>query len=552
MNPSKLIYGIRTVKPNWDLKNKATGAAVLLVSVLFLSMGTRAQFRKNITLEGYLPYDTCLSALWGYTDESGREYAIVGTCKGTSVVDLNEPGNPKEVYFVPGPKSIWREVKTYKHYAYVVTEGGGGLTVINLKNLPDTNLSYTKVKLVGADTLRNGHTIWIDEKGKCFIYGATGYPGGGGCVILNLEPDPANPTYFANIGWPYFHDGFVRNDTLYAAAIYEGYFGLFQINDSTDIVFRAAQTTPGVFTHNAWPDDESKVLFVTDEVADGYVTAYDIADWGNIREISRIQMDPPGGETPHNVRYLNGWLPTAYYREGVVLIDAHRPENMVITGYYDTFWPDTGSNFWGVWDAYPFFPSGRIIAGDRQNGLFVLNPDYVRAGYLEGTVTDTATGNPLNGVDVFFSGLMPGQTLSTDILGTYKTGSPDSGLFLVSFVKAGYESKTRYVTLRPGEVTQLDVQLRPLGYVPPPPAGDFSDLAVWPVPADDRLEILGIPFSVDEVKLTDMNGKTIFTQKVNEHPYLVLDTRFWAQGVYGLHFVAGKELHTVKVTVVHP
>lgn len=520
---------------------------------LFASSAAWGQFHKNITLEGHLAYDTCLSALWGYTDQQGREYAIVGTCTGTSIVDISVPGHPKEVYFVPGPGSIWREIKTYKHYAYVVTEGGGGMTVIDLKNLPDSGLSYKQIQNIGPGTLTNGHTIWIDEKGRCFIFGATGFPGGGGCVVLNLEPDPENPTFYGNAGWPYFHDGFVRNDTLYAAAIYEGFFGLFQINESADIVFRAAQPTPGNFTHNVWPDDESNVLFVTDEVADGFVTAYDVSDWGNIRELGRIQMDPPGGETPHNVRYLNGWLPTAYYREGVVIIDAHRPGNMVITGYYDTFWPDTGSNFWGVWEAYPFFPSGRIIAGDRQNGLFVLKPDYVRAGYLEGMVTDTLTGIPLSGVHVFFSGLLPGQSLITDITGEYKTGSPDSGLFLVSFVKPGYETKSFYVTLENAQITRLDVQLRPEGYVPPPPPDDFSELVLWPVPADDQLEIRGIPFQVNELKVSDLKGKIIYVQKLNQSPYVVLDTRLWAQGTYVLHLHGnGPNRKSVKFNLVRP
>ncbi len=50
-----------------------------------------------------------------------------------------------------------------------------------------------------------------------------------------------------------------------------------------------------------------------------------------------------------------------------------------------------------------------MIAGDRGNGLFILNPGYVRAGYLEGTVTDTATGVPISGASVFFSGLLPDE-----------------------------------------------------------------------------------------------------------------------------------------------
>ncbi|MCG9910261.1 MAG: choice-of-anchor B family protein [Flavobacteriales bacterium] len=512
-----------------------------------------SQSSKNITLAGHLPYDTCLSALWGYTDPSGNEYAIVGTCDGTSIVNITNPATPQEVYFVPGPGSIWREMKTYKHYAYVVTEGGGGLTIINLQNLPDTNLSYTQYSFTGEGVLNNGHTIWIDEFGKCFIFGATGYTGtgGGGCVILNLEPDPENPVLFGKFGWPYLHDGFVRGDTLYGAAIYEGFMGLFKINGPFDIEFNALQNTPGNFTHNAWPSNDNKFIFTTDEVADGYITAYDISDWFNVKELGRIQMDPLGGETPHNVRYLNGWLPTAYYREGVVIVDAHKPDNMVITGYYDTFPTDTGSNFWGVWEAYPYFPSGRIIAGDRTNGLFILNPSYVRACYLEGLVTDTSTGLPISGANIFFSGLYPGDSLFTKVDGSYKTGAPDSGLYFVTVAKEGYISKSFYANLNNGETVEKDIALRPIGYVPPPPAEDYSQLWIYPVPASDVLHITGIPFTVSEIKMVDMQGKTVLNFPLNNTPFLTVRVSELAAGTYTLFFYdKGKKPKVKKIMVL--
>lgn len=511
-----------------------------------------SQFSKNITLAGHLPYEQCLSALWGYTDPQGNEYAIVGTCTGVSVVNVSNPSQPEELYFVPGPNSIWREMKTYKHYAYCVTEAGTGLTIIDLANLPDTNLSHTVFTSTPVGSINNVHTIWIDENGKCFLYGATGFPQGGGCIVLDLEPDPANPVYLGRLGGPYFHDGFVRDDVLYASAIYDGALLIYNLDytDSIAFEFTGARNTPGNFTHNAWPTDDSKYIFTTDEVADGFVTAYDMTDVFNIIELDRVQMDPAGSETPHNVRYLNGWLPTAYYREGVVIIDAHQPQNMIVTGYYDTFVPDTGSTFGGVWEVYPYFPSGRMIAGDRSNGLFILNPSYVRAAYLEGTVTDTSTGQPLSGVEVYFSGLMPGDTLLTAVDGTYKTGSADSGLFVITFVKQGYESKSFYVTLDNAEITIRDAALRPIGYVPPPPAGDFSDLTIWPVPANTQIEILGIPFKVNILQIADVNGKVLQEIKLDNQAYISVPLENYAAGVYYLFFRGATKKPYVRKIVV--
>jgi len=540
------------VRPN-SFRRLTWFGTLLICALLGPHTGLRAQFSKNITLAGHLPYNECLSALWGYTDPQGREYALVGTCSGTSIVNITDPANPQQLFFVPGPTSIWREMKTWSHYAYIVTEGGNGLTIVDLSNLPGTNLNYTVVQAVGPGTLTNVHTIWIDEHGHCYLYGATGFLGGGGsgCVVLDLTTDPMNPTYLKSFNHIYYHDGYVRGDTLWGAAIYNGVFEVWDISDLDNIHFLGNRQTPGNFTHNTWLSTDGTTLFTTDEVADGVIAAYDVTDLNNIREIDRVQMDPAGGETPHNVHYMNGWLPCSYYREGAVIVDAHRPENLVVTGYYDTHWPDTGSNtFEGVWEVYPFFPSGRMIAGDRGNGLYILNPKYVRACYLEGLVTDTVTGLPISGADVFFSGLLPGDTLYSSVDGGYKTGTADSGLYLVTFAKAGYESKTFYVTLDNGVITQRDAALRPTGYVPPPPADDFSQLLIWPVPASAELNIRFIPLGVTEIHLTDLNGKILQAIPLYNNPYAVIRVAEYAAGTYFLHFSGATKRPVVKRIVI--
>jgi hypothetical protein len=43
----------------------------------------------------------------------GIEYAIVGTTEGTSILSLEDPSNPIEVFWEPGSTSVWRELKTW-------------------------------------------------------------------------------------------------------------------------------------------------------------------------------------------------------------------------------------------------------------------------------------------------------------------------------------------------------------------------------------------------------------------------------------------------------
>ncbi|NBX78888.1 MAG: hypothetical protein EBQ94_00645, partial [Flavobacteriales bacterium] len=54
-----------------------------------------------------------LNDIWGYVDELGNEYAIVGTTKGTSIVNVSNPSNPTEVFWLPGTESIWRDPCVY-------------------------------------------------------------------------------------------------------------------------------------------------------------------------------------------------------------------------------------------------------------------------------------------------------------------------------------------------------------------------------------------------------------------------------------------------------
>src|SRR5436190_9298679 len=114
------------------MKKLITLAIVVGISTVVLAQN------YNIQLASHLPYTggVQLANIGGYVDSLGNEYALVGTTEGLSIVDVTIPSSPVEVYAIPGQTSEWREVKTYRHYAYVTTEAGGGLQVIDLHALP--------------------------------------------------------------------------------------------------------------------------------------------------------------------------------------------------------------------------------------------------------------------------------------------------------------------------------------------------------------------------------------------------------------------------------
>jgi choice-of-anchor B domain-containing protein len=441
---------------------KNTKQIITSLAIVFMAF-TQILAQKNMTLRSQLSYPgKQLSNIGGYVDSLGNEYALVGHSEGLSIVNVQDPDNPFIVQEIPGPNSIWREVKTWQKYAYVTTEGGSqGLTIVDLTNLPGTNIPYqnwspTVTTPVATYTLSTIHALHIDN-GYVYLYGANNGSGIDGIVIGDLS-DPWNPTVAGVYDGYYVHDGYVRNDTVWACHIYDGFFSAIDVSDKTNPVELAQQNTPNNFTHNSWLSDNSQYLYTTDEVDNTYLAAYDVSDVSNITFIDKIQSQNAGqNSVVHNTHIKNDYAVTSWYKDGVVISDVHRPQNMVNVGWFDTS-PLVGGGYEGCWGVYPYLPSGTIVASDMQEGLFVLTPNFIRACYLEGNAIDSICGAPIAGVKVTIVGA--GVIDSTDNLGEYKTGTPDAGTYTVTFQKAGYATVTiNNVVLDNTIITPLSIQM---------------------------------------------------------------------------------------------
>ena len=349
------------------MKKVLTYICVVLSCCLF------SQESLNMDLVGNLPYSQGTNDIWGYAD-GGSEYALVGTVTGFSVVDVTNPASPEELFFINGSSSTWRDVKTWGKYAYVTTEASDGLLIVDLSDLTGQTYVYTE------EFFTTSHNIYIDENGYAYIFGAD--TGNGGAVILDLNNDPMNPTLAGIFDDYYLHDGMVRGDTLWGSAIYAGVFSIIDVTDKSSPSIMSSYPTSCNFTHNAWISDDNNYLFTTDETAGCYVGAYDVSDIYDIQEIDLIQEwtgDGANGNQenviPHNTHVLGNYLITSYYTSGVTVIDASDPFNLIEVAYYDTS-PMSGGNFDGCWGAYPYLPSGLVLATDQQEGLFILHTPY--------------------------------------------------------------------------------------------------------------------------------------------------------------------------------
>jgi choice-of-anchor B domain-containing protein len=429
----------------------------LLLSSNFLLLTSNAQDSLNMTKLGHLDYSAQLSNIWGYATE-GNEYALVGTDNGMSLVDVTDPANPDEVYFKAGANSIWREIKVFNDHAYIVTEGGGGLQIVDMTPLPqNTNLS--SVSYYGNQyDFTTAHTLYIDENGILYIYGSD--YGQGGALIYDLNANPEAPVELGVFDDYYIHDGFVRGDTLWASCVYDGFLSIVDVSDKANPMAVTTFNTPSNFTHNSWPTNNNNFLFTTDEVSNAYVASYDVSDFDNITEVDRFQHYPGSGSIPHNAHLLGNFLYVSYYKDGVVVIDVTNHDNLVESGFYDTAPTMSGDGFNGCWGIYPYLPSGNIIASDMTSGLWILGFNNTQSCFLEGVVTDFSNGNTLNGVTVEI--LTTSGLTATNLIGEYATGFANANTYSVQFSKGGYITQIiDNVVLISGNTTTLDVQLVP-------------------------------------------------------------------------------------------
>lgn len=434
----------------------------ILLLIAASSAAALAQDALNMTLLGHLPYAQNLSDVRG-AFHNGREYALVGVFNGFSIVDVSDPSAPFEVFFEPGGNSTWRDPFYYNGHAYCVNETSGGLLIVDMGPLPPPGtppavtglpVTYYTGNLFPWTT---AHNISFDGQGHAYIYGSN--YGVGGTIILDCSQNPAAPVELGVWNEFYVHDGFVRGDTLWAACVFNGFAAAVDISDPSSPQVLTTWGTPSNFTHNIWPSDDNSTVFTTDEVSSGFITAYDVTDLGNVVELDRVNHPLSEGVIPHNVHYIDGYLVTSHYRDGVTVHDASDPSNIVLTGYYDSS-PLSGAGFNGSWGAWPYLPSGIVLNADIEQGLFILAPQYTRAARIEGTVTSASNGMPLSAVMVTVSGTSISEVTGID--GTYASGLAAGGTFEVTFIKGGYLPVTvTDVELTNGQTTLLDVEMTP-------------------------------------------------------------------------------------------
>ncbi len=325
------------------------------------------------------------SACWGYIAPNGREYAIIGCFPGTAFYDITDSANVHEVGFVPSTSpgnssNVWREMKVFSHYAYIVSEvTNSGLQIVDLQYLPDS-IHYVKKYTFGS----YNHTHSISQSGP-YLYlnggnATVGQPNQGGVHILDLT-DPENPVPRGQWGTQYVHDCRIVNDTIWSCNIYSppGTISVISATDKNNLAFIANWVNnPNPGPHNIALTNDRHYALVTDEYP--LVNPRELKVW-NVQNLSNVTLaatwQPTNITTAvvHNVEIYGHYAVIAHYAAGIRIVDIINPTSPNEVAWYDTYPTGNQLDYVGCWGVY-MFPSGKIIGSDMKTGLYVIKTTF--------------------------------------------------------------------------------------------------------------------------------------------------------------------------------
>lgn len=372
----------------------------VLYSLFFLlPFGLFGQQSFNMTLLSNwdttglaMRYGAEFNDVWGYRHANGTEVAIIGAMEKIFFIDVTIPANPVLIFAHPVKNingtvngSLWRDFKTYQHYAYACAdEGNSGLLIFDLSQVPTT------VTLVHQTASHWGtaHNIYIDEaNGR--LYAAGTNTQNNGLKILNLAANPENPPQIGAIplntlGGGYVHDVHVRNNIVYCS---HGSLAKLQMYNMTNLsnisVVGVIDNYPEEgYNHSSWLNEAGDYLVMADETQGSDLKLVDVTDPLNISsdDINTFYSEllgpgAPGASVAHNPFILGDLAYIAYYHDGVQVFDISDPENIEVLAYYDTYENTSYGGYDGCWGVYPYLPSGIILASDQNTGLYVMEID---------------------------------------------------------------------------------------------------------------------------------------------------------------------------------
>ncbi|MFL0353379.1 choice-of-anchor B family protein [Xanthomarina sp. GH4-25] len=354
---------------------------------------------NDYDLMGYIPLDELAEPgaegndSWGWTDTTtNKEYALICSTHGTAFVDITNPTAPillgKLASANPGHSgNVWRDVKTYNNYAFIVSEAAGhGMQVFDLTRLRNVaNPPETFTADAHFTEFGSAHNIVINEtSGYAYIVGSN--VNSGGPLFINIQ----NPTNPVNEGsFPgYSHDAqvvtyngpdpdYTGQEILIGSNANEVVIANVTDKNNPTTIATATYNNIG-YVHQGWFTEDMNYFILGDELDEqnfGNNTRTLVFDFTDLDNPS-VHMDynGPTAAIDHNGYVKGNDYYLSNYSAGLRIIDISNisSNTMNETGFFDTHPENNNASFEGAWNVYPYFPSGNIIVSDIERGLFIV------------------------------------------------------------------------------------------------------------------------------------------------------------------------------------
>ena len=441
-----------------------------LVVVAFATMATAQSPCVNGLAAGLYPCDNIdlyatmgvnqvgggdMNDIWGWTDPlDGKEYVLLGRTNGTAFIDISNPTTP--VYLgnlnTNTVSSLWRDIKVYGNYAFIVSEAGGhGMQVFDLTKLRNVNNPPVNFSADAVYTgFGNAHNIVINEA-TARAYGVGTNTASGGLHIVDIS-NPLNPTILGTFSQDgYTHDAqvvtYIGPDAQYqgkeiAFACNENTITIVDVDDPTDATLISTEGYSGsAYTHQGWLTEDHKYFVVGDELDEQQSGVNTRTYFFNVEDLNNPVLAGTYTATTsaidHNLYIKDGIAYQSNYRAGLRLLDVSNAPNAEEVGFFDLYPSSDAASFNGTWSNYPYFASGVVAVSHIEEGLFLLMPDLPEpctesCGCTDATACnyDASASNDDGSCDFSCYGCTNSEACNYDATATIDDGScflPDPG-----------------------------------------------------------------------------------------------------------------------------
>jgi len=351
---------------------------------------------QNVSLMGHWDDSTVVpepqlsiryNGCFGWENPSdGRRYALVGSSRSTHVIEVTDPNQPVFRWEINGARinCIWREIKTFGNYAYIVSDDGypNRFQIADLSYLPDSVHLVMNSDSIFART----HTIFIDgNKLYCASVHSAGENGSYSSMNVYSLQNPEKPLLLRRLDQDYpaisqVHDMWVRHDTIFASSAYQGLSILTfdTVQNKFNLVSTLTVYDYAGYNHSSTWSKDGKTLVMMDEVPNSLP-----AKVVNVSDITQpfvtAYFNSSDSATPHNPYFIGDSkiCVGSHYEDGTQIFDVSDETNPVRLGYFDTHWQTTPAtntgDYRGNWGSYVDFGGGLVLSADMQNGLFILD-----------------------------------------------------------------------------------------------------------------------------------------------------------------------------------